>query len=38
MYECECDFMFTSISVEHGYIQVCCSRVHNVLFQSLTSQ
>ena len=30
--------VFTSISVEHGYIQVCGSGVDDVLFQSLTSQ
>lgn len=30
--------ILTSISVKHGYIQVCCSSVNNILFQSLTSQ
>lgn len=29
---------FTSISVKHGYIQVSCSSVDDILFQILTSQ
>lgn len=35
---CIFDCVFTSVSVEHGYIQVCRSGVDNVLFQSLTSK
>lgn len=30
--------VFTSVSVEHGHIQVCSTGVDEVLFQSLTSQ
>lgn len=30
--------IFTPVSVEHGYIQVGCTSVDDVLLQSLTSQ